>query len=108
MQHPIQFIIHYGLHFIYPIGVAYYAFGKQWKKVSMVLISTMLIDLDHLLADPIFVPNRCSIGFHPLHRLELVPFYIALLFFPKWPRVVGLGICLHLLTDWIDCMLMRL
>ena len=27
---------------------------------------TMMVDLDHLIADPIFDPQRC-IGFHPLH-----------------------------------------
>jgi hypothetical protein len=104
----IQFIIHYGLHFLYPIAVAYYAYRVDWQKVYLVLLATMLIDLDHLFANPIFVANRCSIGFHGLHRLELIPIYFALLFIPKWPRIIGLGICMHLLTDWLDCMMMGL
>ena len=31
-----------------------------------------LIDLDHLLADPVYAPDRCSIGFHPLHTAPAV------------------------------------
>ena len=29
--------------------------------------ATMLVDLDHLLATPLYNPDRCSLGFHPLH-----------------------------------------
>ena len=32
------------------------------------MLATMVVDLDHLLADPILDPQRCGIGFHPLHR----------------------------------------
>ena len=65
----------------------------------------MLIDLDHLLASPIFAANRCSIGFHPLHSLPLYYFYILLLGF-KSTRIWGLGLCLHLFFDKLDCVFM--
>lgn len=68
------------------------------------MLATMLIDLDHLLANPIFDADRCSINFHPLHTYYMLVVYIALLFFKK-TRIVGVGILLHLLADLIDCFL---
>ena len=55
------------MHFLVPGIIAYIFFRKRWKKVWLIFILTMLIDLDHLLATPIFDATRCSINFHPLH-----------------------------------------
>ena len=90
------------MHLILPLGVAYLYDSKNTLKVYLILLSTMLIDLDHLVANPIFDPNRCSIGFHPLHRYEMIPVYIGLLFWRK-TRVVGIGLLMHLITDYLDC-----
>jgi Family of unknown function (DUF6122) len=98
-------IIHYGLHFVYPLWIAIGYFKKEWQRAYLFIVGTMLVDLDHLLATPIFDPNRCSINFHPLHSYYFFPIYIGLLFFKKPFRWLGLGCCLHMLTDWIDCML---
>jgi len=68
----------------------------------------MLVDLDHLLADPIFDPDRCSIGFHSLHSYYVMPIYAVLLFIRKPLNYVGLGLIMHMLTDGLDCYLMRL
>lgn len=68
------------------------------------MLATMLIDLDHLLVNPIFDADRCSINFHPLHTYYMLVVYIALLFFKK-TRIIGIGILLHLLADFIDCFL---
>ena len=65
----------------------------------------MLIDLDHLLASPIFSANRCSINFHPLHSYYAIAVYVALLI-PKKTRLVGLGLVIHILADTADCWLM--
>jgi len=62
----------------------------------------MLVDLDHLLADPIFDPNRCSINFHPLHTYWSMMIYVVMLFFRK-TRIVAIGLLMHMLTDSIDC-----
>lgn len=67
----------------------------------------MLIDLDHLLATPIFDPNRCSINFHPLHSYYAIAAYAGMLFFSR-TRVLGLGLLLHILADSADCWLMFL
>ena len=66
----------------------------------------MLVDLDHLLADPIFKADRCSIGFHYLHTFEVIPTYFILLFLSKPMNIIGIGLVLHMLTDLIDCMYM--
>lgn len=68
------------------------------------MVATVLIDLDHLLADPIFDPNRCSIGFHPLHTLWAGAVYVLLFFIPNWKwRAVAAGCSFHLITDTLDC-----
>ena len=66
------------------------------------MMSTMLVDIDHLLANPVFDPTRCSIGFHPLHELMAIVIYVMLCFHPK-TRLVGLGLTIHMLLDSIDC-----
>ncbi len=66
------------------------------------MMSTMAVDLDHLVADPIYDPNRCSIGFHPLHRLGFVVAYCLMCFFPR-TRLAGLGLTVHMALDAIDC-----
>ena len=65
----------------------------------------MLVDVDHLLADPIYDSNRCSIGFHPLHELWPILFYAALCFVPKMPKVrlIAIGLSVHMGLDAIDC-----
>ncbi|MGB2684756.1 DUF6122 family protein [Olleya sp. Hel_I_94] len=98
-------IIHYGIHFIVPVIVALLFFKKQWKYALGIMLLGMLIDLDHLLATPIFAPNRCSINFHPLHSYYAIIVYIALLI-PKKTRIIGLGLVIHIIADFTDCMMM--
>lgn len=100
-----QSIVHYGIHFIIPILVAYFCFNSKWKMASVIMISTMLIDLDHLLATPVFDPNRCSINYHPLHSYYAIAVYVILLI-PKKSRVVASGLCIHILADQVDCLFM--
>lgn len=100
----IVFLLHYSLHFIAPLGIAYSYNPKKWKKSYLVLLGTMLVDLDHLLANPIFDPDRCSIGFHPLHSCYAILIYFFLLF-PKRSRLVAIGLLFHMLTDSVDCWL---
>lgn len=102
----MQTFIHYFLHFGFPLLIAYGFFRKDWKKVYLILLATMLVDLDHLLADPIFMANRCSIEFHPLHTYYAMVAYTALLFFRKPFNIIGIGLLFHMLTDLIDCLIM--
>jgi hypothetical protein len=103
----IQPIIHYSLHLLAPGLLSYIFFKKQWKKAWLIMIATMLVDLDHLLADPIFDPNRCSIGFHPLHSFYAILIYFFMLI-KKATRIVAVGLLFHMLTDLIDCYLQNI
>ena len=71
-----------------------------------IMLLTMLVDIDHLLATPIYQADRCSIGFHPLHTEWPILIYAVLCAFPK-TRLIGLGLVIHMLLDAGDCMWMR-
>ena len=85
-----------------PLAVAASIYRARWIHSYAYLMAGMLIDIDHLLADPIYDPGRCSIGFHPLHTLLPIVLYAALLLHPK-TRIFGVGLCLHILLDSMDC-----
>ncbi len=97
--------IHYGLHLLLPLAAALIFFKGEWKKAFLIMIACMLVDLDHLLAEPVFDPGRCSIGFHPLHSYYAIAIYIILLLIPAM-RVIAAGLLIHMLVDGIDCWLM--
>ena len=65
------------------------------------MLSAIAIDLDHLLANPIFDPTRCSINFHPLHSYYAIGVYVLLTIIKK-TRVIGLGLLIHILADLVD------
>ena len=98
-------MFHIALHFLIPALLTGIFFRKNWKLAYLLMIATMLVDIDHLLADPIYDPKRCGIGFHPLHELWFIVFYVALCFVPKMPRtrLVGVGLTVHMALDAIDC-----
>ena len=100
----LKFTVHYSLHFLVPLSISYFFFKDKWKKVYLIFLLSMLIDLDHLLANPIFDPNRCSINFHPLHSYIAVGFYCLGLFLKK-TRILCIALLFHILTDLIDCYL---
>lgn len=99
----LQAITHYGLHFLFPGVIAFFLFHKDWKKAWLIMLLTMLVDIDHLLATPIFDANRCSIGFHPLHSYLAIIIYGVMLVVPLL-RIVAVGLLFHMLTDLIDCL----
>jgi hypothetical protein len=65
----------------------------------------MLIDIDHLLANPIFDTSRCSINFHPLHSYYAIVIYIFMLI-PNKTRILAIGLLIHILADSVDCLFM--
>ncbi len=101
----MQPFIHYFLHLGFPLIIALIFFRKEWKKAYLIFLLTMLVDVDHLLATPVFQADRCSIGFHPLHSWYAIAAYFVLLFFPKPYRLIAIGLLFHMLTDFIDCLL---
>jgi len=101
----LQPIVHYGIHFLAPLLIALIFFKNNWQKAYLIMIATMLIDLDHILASPIFDANRCSINFHHLHSYFAIGLYIVLAFIKK-TRLLGIGFCIHIIADWCDCLFM--
>ncbi|MEM9986224.1 MAG: DUF6122 family protein, partial [Bacteroidota bacterium] len=99
----MQSFIHYSLHLLVPLPFAWLLARKNWKRAYLILLAIMLVDLDHLLADPVFQANRCSIHFHLLHRYEMFPIYLGMLFFKPPIRWIGLGLAWHMVTDLVDC-----
>ena len=95
-------LLHLALHAAVPGAVALLWFRPNWKKALLVMLSTMLVDLDHLLADPIYDPNRCGIGFQPLHSYPAIAAY-ALLLIPRAMRLIALGLVIHMVLDGLDC-----
>ena len=93
---------HILLHFLVPAIVVALFFRAKWRTNYLILMSTMLVDLDHLLANPIYDPERCSIAFHPLHSFWAIGLYLVLCF-PKQSRLVGIGLMVHMALDSLDC-----
>lgn len=79
-------------------------FHDQWKRATLILWLTMLVDVDHLLATPLFNACRCSINFHPLHSYPAIALYVVLFFIPRC-RIIAIGLILHMATDQLDCFL---
>ncbi|WP_209399567.1 DUF6122 family protein [Pseudozobellia sp. WGM2] len=101
----LRFLIHYGIHFLVPIVIGLTFYKKNQLKVILILLAGIVIDIDHLWANPVFDPERCSIGFHPLHSYWAIGIYFLLLSFRK-TRVYGLALIIHILADWADCSLL--
>jgi hypothetical protein len=98
-------VLHILLHVLVPGLVARVGWREQWRRAWVVMVATMVVDLDHLLADPLYDPDRCSIGFHPLHTWPAWIAYALLCVHPK-TRWVGVGLVIHMLLDALDCVWM--
>ncbi|MGB5356288.1 MAG: DUF6122 family protein [Eudoraea sp.] len=103
----LRFFLHYGFHFLVPVIVGLLFYKKNTLAAILILLSAILIDVDHLWANPIFDPNRCSINFHPLHTYWAIAIYF-LLFIIKKTRIVGLALLLHIIADSLDCYFLSL
>ena len=110
---------HIALHFIIPMLVVLAFYRRRWRSATLIMITTMLVDADHLLAIPIYDPNRCSIGFHPLHTWPAILVYVALFLIPlianrgqgtrlqstaRISHLAGAGLIIHMALDWTDCL----
>ena len=114
-------MLHIALHVAVPVLVALMLYRRHWRLATLTLIATMLVDLDHLVADPIYDPERCSIGLHPLHTTLAIVCYAVLFSLPLMLRrkaaipalratgrtlhLIGLGLLIHMALDWTDCLL---
>ena len=101
----LQSLVHYSLHFLVIGLIAFLYDQKHWKKYWLILLATMLVDLDHLVARPIFEAGRCRIGFHHLHSELMVAVYLLGSIFLKnrLLKIISIGLLFHMFTDFIDC-----
>lgn len=89
-----------------PIVLGWSFWRDNWVRAGLVIAAGNLIDLDHLLATPMFDPERCSIGFHLLHGWEAALVYLVILAIPRWwVRAFALGALWHLAVDYGDCVM---
>lgn len=98
--------LHLLLHLAVPGLVAWLFHRPRFQRAWLLLLLGWLIDLDHLLADPVYAPDRCSIGFHPLHTAPAILVYGALVI-PRPTRLLGIGLLIHIGLDLVDCLWMR-
>ena len=103
----LRFVLHYGVHFAVPLLIGFLCFKKDRLKISLILLAGIAIDIDHLWANPIFDPNRCSINFHLLHSYWAILVYCMLPFF-RPTRIVGLALIIHIIADMLDCLMIFL
>lgn len=96
---------HLVLHVVVPGVAARTAWAERWKSALLIMMATMIVDLDHLMAVPVYDPDRCSIGFHPLHTYPAIGVYFLLLLIPQI-RLIGVGLLIHMALDKIDCLWM--
>ena len=96
-------MLHIALHFLIPFTVAAGFYRHKLLAAFALMMLGMLIDIDHLLANPIYDPGRCSIGLLPLHTIFPIGIYISL-FAQEKTRLLGLGLCIHIALDIHDCL----
>ncbi|MBL7472165.1 DUF6122 family protein [Robertkochia sediminum] len=107
MIETLRHFVHYGIHFGVPLIIAATIYRSNFKIALIILLSGILIDIDHLWATPLFDPNRCSIGFHSLHQWPYVALYLLLALWPR-TRLAGIALLIHIAADLSDCFLMDL
>ncbi|OWK74918.1 hypothetical protein CBW16_05875 [Flavobacteriaceae bacterium JJC] len=96
-------IFHYFLHFVFPLLIAKVFFKENWQKAYLLMLATMIVDVDHILANPVFDPNRSSVGFHILHRYPMVLLYfLGTVFLKGNYRIIAVGLLFHMITDFQD------
>ena len=96
-------MFHLFLHVAVPVLVGWLCCRPHWKKPALILAAGYLLDVDHLLATPMFDPNRCSLNFHPLHTYWAIGAY-GLLLLPARTRVWAIGFLLHMALDYLECL----
>lgn len=99
--------LHLISHAVVPASIAFLLNAEnKWESTALTYLSTNFVDIDHLVANPVYDPNRCSINYHPLHSEYAIFGYSILALHPQ-TRDIGTGLLIHMGLDYIDCELMR-
>lgn len=100
-------MLHAVLHLTVPAALAWLSTRWRtqlaWWPRYLQLLAGLVVDVDHLLATPVYDPGRCGMGFHPLHTWPAVLLYLLLAGW-KPARWFGCGLLLHMLLDTLDCL----
>ena len=96
-------ILHLILHFFLPFILTTIIWKDKWGRPFLIMAFTVVVDLDHLLAEPIFDTNRCSIGNHPLHSWPAICVYITCLISPDL-KIAAYGLLIHMAIDGTYCL----
>jgi hypothetical protein len=96
-------MMHVFLPMLVPGVVALLFYRPRWQRAWLLLGAALLLDVDHVLATPMFDPNRCSINFHPLHTYWAMGNY-AFMLFPRFTRIWAVGFLLHMALDYAECL----
>lgn len=102
----VHAVLHLILHIAVPLAAALLFYRPAWPRAWLIMVGTMIVDVDHLLATPLYDPDRCSIGFHPLHTWPAILVY-ALLLLPARSRLIAIGLLIHMGLDQTDCWWMQ-
>ena len=102
----LRIILHLAGHVALPALAARLLFPQAFRRAWLLMLIANLVDLDHLLQDQVYDPNRCSIGIHPLHTAPAIAAY-GLLLLPARSRMLGVGLLLHMAWDQVDCWWMQ-
>jgi hypothetical protein len=90
---------HAFLHILVPGLVTLVFYRPHWRRIWLMLVAALLLDLDHLWATPFYDPDRCSINFHTYWAIG----GYALLLLPARTRVWAVGFLLHMGLDYTEC-----
>lgn len=101
----IRPLLHVFLHLAVPAVVARLCWPERWMRALGLMLCAMLIDLDHLLASPVYDPDRCSLQAHLLHGPVPLALYLLMFAFPRL-RMLAAGLLIHLALDGADCLAM--
>lgn len=102
----LRAILHLAGHVALPALAARLIFPRAFRRAWLLMLLANLVDLDHLVQDRVYDPNRCSIEEHPLHTAPAIAGY-ALLLLPARSRMLGVGLLLHMAWDQVDCWWMQ-
>ncbi|HAE43005.1 MAG TPA: hypothetical protein DCG34_08840 [Clostridiales bacterium] len=92
----MDILVHIGLSLL----VAFFLGLSQ--RDMYYFVGANIIDIDHLLSDPVYDPTRNSFESHIIHHNWLpVSFVSVLLTLTKY-KWFGLGILFHFFLDWIS------
>ncbi|MEZ4549234.1 MAG: DUF6122 family protein [Desulfobacterales bacterium] len=88
----LRLAVHLTLHVLIPGAVANLRFKNQWKKAWLIMLATMAVDLDHLLATPFLIRTGAASGI--LHSAAAICCYLILTIIPQ-SRIIGAGLHSH-------------